>query len=94
MPLWKIFVLYQVRLSKQLSYDELETRANYNKLLPQVMGVTGTSEISKESFPCQTTVDNVSLPDDRTLKEINEVTVSFGHREVFKKRGGSIALKE
>jgi hypothetical protein len=28
MPLWKIFVLAQVRLSKQLSYDELETQAN------------------------------------------------------------------
>ena len=86
MPLWEIFVLAQLRLSKQLSYDELETHANYNRLLRQVMGVARASGIEEETFPYQTIVDNVSLLDDNTLKEINEVIVSFGQSAVFKKK--------
>jgi hypothetical protein len=86
MPLWEIFVLAQIRLSKQLSYDELETQANYNSLLRQVMGVARAPGIEEETYPYQTIVDNVSLLDDNTLRDINEVIVSFGHSEVFKKK--------
>jgi hypothetical protein len=86
MSLWEIFVLAQIRLSKQLSYDELETQANYNSLLRQVMGVARAPGIEEKTFPYQTIVDNVSLLDDNTLRDINEVIVSFGHSEVFKKK--------
>jgi hypothetical protein len=88
MSLWMLFVLAQIRLSKQLSYDELETHANYNTLLRSIMGVTRTSGIEEVSFPYQTIVDNVGLLDDSTLRAINEVIVSFGHNEVFKKKRG------
>jgi hypothetical protein len=37
--------------------------------------------------------DNVTLLTDQALKEINEVIVEFGHKEVKKKRNGSIVLK-
>jgi hypothetical protein len=86
MSLWEIFVLAQVRLSKQMSYDELEMHANYNKLVRQVMGVVRFSGLNEAFFPYQTIVDNVSLLDDNTLYKINEVIVSFGHSEVFKKK--------
>jgi hypothetical protein len=86
MHLWTLFVLAQTRLSKQLSYDELHLQANYNKLLRQVMGVEKESGFEAVSFSYQTVVDNVSLLDDVTLKQINEVIVSFGHGEVFKKK--------
>ena len=85
MSLWMIFVLAQIRLSKRLSYDELHTQANYNTLLRRIMGVARMADIEEETFPYQTIVDNVSLLDDSTLKEINDVIVSFGH-EVFKKK--------
>jgi hypothetical protein len=86
MHLWTLFVLAQIRLSKQLSYDELHLTANYNNLVRQVMGVERESGFERISFPYQTIVDNVSLLDDNTLKQINEVIVSFGEGEVFKKK--------
>jgi hypothetical protein len=94
MSLWMIFVLAQIRLSKRLSYDELHTQANYNTLLRRIMGITRMAGIEEETFPYQTIVDNVSLLDDSTLKEINDVIVSFGHEVFKKKRGGSLALKK
>jgi hypothetical protein len=93
MSLWIIFVLARIRFSKRLSYDELHTQANYNRLLRQVMGVARISGLEEETFPYRTIVDNVGLLDDSTLKEINEVIVSFGH-EVLKKRNGVITLKK
>jgi hypothetical protein len=86
MDLWTIFVLAQLRLSKRLSYGELHTQANYNQLVRQVMGVAMEESFGKEEIPCQTIHDNVSLLDDETVKAINEVVVSFGHGEVFKKK--------
>jgi hypothetical protein len=86
MNLWPLFVLAQIRLSKRLSYDELHTHANYNKLVRQVMGVERVSGFEEIHFPYQTVVDNVSLLDDASLHAINEVIVSFGQGEVFKKK--------
>jgi hypothetical protein len=93
MNLWPLFVLARIRLSKQLSYDELHTQSNCNKPVRRVMGVERMSGFEEVHFPYQTTVDNVSLPDDASLQAINEVTVSFGHGEVFKKRGGNFIVK-
>ncbi|GHT69849.1 hypothetical protein AGMMS50239_37310 [Bacteroidia bacterium] len=81
-------MLAQIRLSKQLSYDELHTQANYNTLVRQVMGVEREPGFEKILFPYQTLVDNVCLLDDATLKQINDVIVSFGHGAVFKKLRG------
>jgi hypothetical protein len=86
MELWPIFVLAQLRLSKHLSYGELHTVANYNTLIRQVMGIETEESFGKEEIPYQTIYDNVSLLDDETVKKINEVVVSFGHGEVFKKK--------
>jgi hypothetical protein len=86
MNLWPLFVLAQIRLSKQLSYDELHTQANYNKLVRQVMGVERMAGFDEVHFPYQTIVDKVSLLDDASLRAINEVIVSFAHGEVFKKK--------
>jgi hypothetical protein len=86
MDLWTIFVLAQLRLSKRLSYGELHTQANYNQLVRQVMGIEMEESFGFEEVPYQTIYDNVSLLDDETVREINEVVVSFGHGEVFKKK--------
>ncbi|GHT65577.1 hypothetical protein AGMMS50239_25660 [Bacteroidia bacterium] len=95
MDLWPLFVLAQIRLSKQLSYDELHTQANYNTLVRQVMGVEREPGFEKILFPYQTLVDNVCLLDDATLKQINDVIVSFGHGAVFKKkRNGSLTTQD
>ena len=50
------------------------------------MGVERLPGFEEITFAYQTIVDNVSLLDDSTLKEINAVIVSFGQAEVFKKK--------
>jgi hypothetical protein len=94
MELWRLFVLGRIRLSKRLSYDELHLHANYNKPVRQVMGVERAPGFEEITFAYQTIVDNVSLLDDKTVKKINDVIVSFGQEEVFKKKETeALALK-
>jgi hypothetical protein len=94
MDLWTVFVLAQLRLSKRLSYGELHPQANDNKLLRQVMGIEMEESFGKEEIPCQTIYDNVFLIDDETVKAIDEVTVSFGHGEVFKKKRRNLCVSK
>jgi hypothetical protein len=85
MNLWQIFVLSQVRLLKDLSYDDLHHIANYDHLIRQILGIEKGFGYERYEFEYQTIVDNVSLLDDETVRELNEVIVEFGH-EVFKKK--------
>jgi len=85
MDLWQIFVLAQVRLLKDLSYDDLHHIANYDHLIRQIMGVEKGFGYERYEFEYQTVVDNVSLLDDETVWELNQVIIEFGH-EVFKKK--------
>ena len=67
---------------------------NYDGLLRQIMGVETDLGIEKQQFDYQRILDNVSLLDDETVRQINDVIVKMGH-EVFKKnRSGAIALKD
>jgi hypothetical protein len=86
MDLWTLFVLEQIRLSKQLNYDELHLQANCNRPVRRVTGVEREAGFEEIRFPYQTIVDNVGLLDDETLKQINDMIVSFGQGEVFKKK--------
>lgn len=85
MDLWQLFVLSQVRLCQNISYDELHYLSNHDSLIRQLMGVENTFGYQKYQFSYQNIIDNVSLLDDQTVRKINEVIVAFGH-EVFKKK--------
>jgi hypothetical protein len=85
MDLWQIFVLSQVRLCQNISYDELHDLANYHTLIRQIMGIERGFSYERHEFEYQNIVDNVSLLDDETVRELNQVIVEFGH-EVFKKK--------
>ena len=85
MDLWQIFVLAQVRLCQNISYDELHHIANFDLLVRQIMGVESGFGFEKITFSYRSIIDNVSLLDDQAVKEINDVIVEFGH-EVFKKK--------
>jgi hypothetical protein len=85
MDLWQIFVLSQVRLCQNISYDELHHIANHDSLIRQIMGIESGFGYEKYKFGYQNIVDNVSLLDDETVRELNQVIVEFGH-EVFKKK--------
>lgn len=85
MDLWQIFVLSQVRLCQNISYDELHHMANYDSLIRQIMGVESGFGYEKYKFKYQNIVDNVSLLDDETVRALNQIIVEFGHG-VFKKK--------
>jgi hypothetical protein len=93
MDLWQIFVLAQVRLCMNISYDRLHYFSNHDRLLRQIMGVERESGYGQIVFEYQNIYDNVSLLDDQTVRQLNEVVLSFGHEVFKKKRDGSLALK-
>ena len=85
MNLWQIFVLAQVRLCLNISYDRLHWMANSDKLLRQLMGIETDFGYADMEIGYQNILDNVALLDDETIKQLNEVIVAFGH-DVFKKK--------
>ena len=87
MDLWIIFVLAQTRLCMNLDYDALHHMANYDKLLRQIMGIEFDNYYAIEpiEFEYQNILDNVSLLDDETVRELNQIVVEMGH-DVFKKK--------
>ena len=85
MSLWEIFVLGQVRLCMNISYDELCYLANDSGSLRGILGVMPTNFTLGHHYEYQNIYDNVSLLDDQILRQINDVIVELGH-EVFKKK--------
>jgi hypothetical protein len=86
MNLWTIFVLGQVRMCLNESYDMLHHLANNDHLLRQLIGIEDEFGVERIRFEYQTIYDNVSKLSEAMLIEINDVIVKFGHREVLKKK--------
>ena len=93
MDLWQIFVLAQVRLCQNTSYEELKHIANYDSLIRQLMGVESGFGYEKHKFEYQNILDNVSLLDDQSVRELNQVIVEFGHDVFEKKEKEALDLK-
>lgn len=91
LSLWEIFVLSVVRLTLDANYDRLEHTANYDKLIRNLLGVDTTWGTGKR-YPIQTLKDNVSLLDEDTISEINELVVKAGHA-IKKKEDEALAIK-
>ena len=85
MDLWQIFVLSQVRLCQNLSYDELHDLANHHTMIRQIMGIESSDGLERQRISYQNIIDNVSLLDDDSVKQLNTIIVEFGH-SVFKKK--------
>ena len=86
LDLWIIFVLAQVRLCLNTSYDMLHDLANNHHTMRCLMGIAHEFGYPRTELEYQNIYDNVSLVSDDMLKEINELIVDFGHKEVFKKK--------
>ena len=85
MSLWQLFVLSQVRLCANASYDEVHYISNHDKLVRQIMGIEREASYEQIKFEYQNIYDNLTLLDDKTIRELNDVIVAFGH-DVFKKK--------
>ena len=87
MDLWQIFVLSQIRLCKNLSYEDLHALANNHLTLRRLLGVSiRNSEFGGLEFEYQNIYDNISGLSNDMLREINAIIVDFGHKKVFKKK--------
>lgn len=86
MNLWCIFVLAQVRLCLNISYDALHDLANNHRTMRQLMGIERRFGYEPVEFEYQNIYDNVSMLTDDLVAEINEVILEFGHAAVFKKK--------
>lgn len=93
MDLWQVFVLAQVRLCMNITYARLHYLSNQDKLLRQIMGVDRESGYEQIEFEYQNIYDNVSLLDDETIRQINEIVLSFGHHVFKKKEMEALRLK-
>ncbi len=95
MDLWCIFVLSQVRLCLNMSYDWIFNLANNHLSIRWLMGIETEYGFKRKEFSYQNIYDNVTLLNDEMIKEINAIVLEFGHGQVFKKkRNGSLALKD
>jgi len=87
MNLWQIFVLGQVRLCENLSYIHLHSYANTHIPLRELLGVgADNGGFTRIEFEYQNIYDNISVLRDELLLELNEIIITFGHNEVFKKK--------
>lgn len=86
MDLWSIFVLAQVRLCMDYSYDMLHRQANNDYQLRCLLGVEFDGSFGRIEFEYQQIYDNVSRLDDGMLVKLNDIIVEFGQKQVFKKK--------
>jgi IS5 family transposase len=78
MNLWEILTFGSIRLGRDVDYDQLQHIANFDLLVREMIGISNFGENLKK-FPLQTLKDNVSLLDDETINQINEIVVKAGH---------------
>lgn len=89
MDLWCIFVLAQVRLCLDMSYEGLHHNANNNHVMRRLMGVERDFGYERIEFEYQQIYDNVSQLGDDLISELNRVILEFGYGHVFKKKGNT-----
>jgi hypothetical protein len=92
MDLWTIFVLAGARLCLNTDYDRLHYLANNDLLFRQILGVHD-GMVRGRDFDRQTIIDNVSLLDDDTLRDINRLIVGEGHKLIKKKETEALHIK-
>ncbi len=86
LDLWPVFVLAQVRMCLNTSYEWVHDLANNHFSIRWLMGVETDFGYEKIQYSYQRIYDNVSLLPDEALKELNAIVVEFGHNKVFKKK--------
>lgn len=74
----QIFVLAEVRLTVNISYDRLHTMVNNDTLLRTVMGIEREAGFEKQTVDYQQILDNLSLFCKDTMRKINNELVNLG----------------
>jgi hypothetical protein len=90
MTLWEILVLATVRLARDADYDQLHYIAESDFILRSLLGANRFGETQRR-YPLQTIKDNISLLDEETIEQINELVVKAGHQLL--KKNDSLDVK-
>jgi hypothetical protein len=85
LSLWQVFVLAQLRLCLDISYDRLEYMTNHDELLRHILGIRGLANVEKIQWNYQRIYDNVGILTDVAVRDLNGIIVKMGH-QVFKKK--------
>jgi len=93
MDLWQIFVLAQLRLCLNAGYEMLHHLANNDSIVRRIMGVEKDFGYERIEFEYQNIYDNLTLLDDETIRQLNDVILEFGHEVFKKKEGAALRLK-
>ncbi len=86
LDLWVVFVLAQLRLCLNISYEMVHNLANNHHALRYLMGIERDFGYERIEIEYQNIYDNVSALSDEMIIELNAVILEFGHREVYKKK--------
>lgn len=86
LDLWIVFVLAQLRLCLNISYEMVHNLANNHHALRYLLGIERDFGYDRIEFEYQNIYDNVSGLSDEMIVELNAVILEFGHCEVFKKK--------
>jgi len=92
MDRWEVLVLAVVRLCLNTDYDRLHDLANNHYAIRGVLGILPRDYSLGKHYSYQSILDNVSLLDERSLNQINEIIVKQG-RSILKKKKGPKAMK-
>ena len=78
MDYWQVIVLAAVRLGCNLNYDKLQDLAEQHRALRQIMGIGDWDEHVR--FDWRRIRDNIDWLRPETIRKINELIVTEGHR--------------
>ena len=79
MGLWEILVLGVMRQGLNSNYDRIHYLANADMPMRTVMGIETESRLNKKQYGLTTIKDNLSLLDEETIEDINDLVVNYGH---------------
>jgi len=88
MGLWEILVLGVLRHGLNTNYDRLHYFANSDTTMRTVMGIETESSFDtrRKTYGLTTIKDNVALLDEKTINQINDIVLCYGHRMLKKKK--------
>ena len=94
MGLWEILVLGVMRQGLNTNYDRLQYLANSDITMRTIMGIELEPSLKKKKIYGLTTIkDNLALLDEKTINDISDIVVNYGHFLLKKKEGEVLQLK-
>lgn len=86
MGLWEILVLGVMRQGLCANYDRIQYLANTDHLMRTIMGVASDFHLQQKEYGLTTIKDNLALLDEKTIGEINDIVIQYGHTMLKKKK--------